>query len=686
MPFRIYRADTQQTVFNGTALDNGGTATCVVNNVPAAGSSAVYTIYVNNGITEYASGTYTVTRSAPSLVAPVISSVTDNNAVAANVSATVNLSSSGSGGTLQYIQTTTNSAPAYNASGWQSGNTFSHPRGTTRYYWAQQVSGTNRAISSSVAKYEGYIAPDTSISAIANQSFTSAISSHTITIAGGGGLDYYQVRNDSTQEVHEERFGNGNITVTDPLDFGESRTYRIYTRRDPVYGGDNGYDDTGTTYTVTVSAPSSNTVNVSVFADAETSTISVLNGGSASSRIAMQPGDVLNITHTAVSNATSVTASGFDTSRWTVGSNLVIARNSSGSRTVKTGPTTGPENITVSATGYSNATIYIEILLSIDTTPDQFTFNSISNAVPSNDYSLGSFTVSGINTNTTCSTGGTAGTKIQVNGGPVTTSPQTVVNGDLVRVWGTAPSGYNSSTSATVTIGGVSHTATIATAVSPPAGTAIPLGITSGTISMDNLRKLFGPATVSGSGVTYGTAVMSNYYRGGTYVPNITSGTPNNANIPTSGQISLSNFYGSMTSLFFIDTPNTQSINLNTLGAGASESIVWRNGIEWDMGYGPDMVNLVEYSITHEVEDYDLYFGSLSELRLRMNATDYDLLSSQATVTNQWGIGYISLNITAAQNTEFIMVGKITLTARHRLYTAYSISTTFNYFVSVYSF
>jgi hypothetical protein len=399
----------------------------------------------------------------------------------------------------------------------------------------------------------------------------------------------------------------------------------------------------------------------------------------------MQPGDALTIQHSTISNSTSVTASGFDTLRWTVGTSLVISRNSSGTRTVKTGATTGAENITVSATGYSSGTIYLNILSSIDSTPDQFSFNSISNAIPSNEYSLGSFTITGINTTISCSPG-TAGTKIQVNNGPITTSSQNVVNNDLVRVWGIAPSTYNASSNHTVSAGGVSHTATITTQTSPPVGTAIPIGVSSGAISLDNIRRLYGPASASGSGVVYGTAALNNYYRGGTYVPNITSGTPNNSNIPTSGQISLSNFYNAMTSMYFINNPPSKSVNLNTLSTSQSDAMVWINGTDWTMGYGPDMVDLVEYSITHEIEFFDLFFGSLSELRFRANATDYNLLTSQADFTNAWGIGYMSLNITAAQGTEFLMNTKVTITARHRVYTGYTITTSFNYFVNVYSF
>ena len=88
------------------------------------------------------------TQSAPAITPPVISSVTHNDANSSSVTATVNLSSTGSNGTLQYAQTTSNTVPS---SGWQSGNTFSHPRGTTRYYWASQATNTSGAYSSSVS-------------------------------------------------------------------------------------------------------------------------------------------------------------------------------------------------------------------------------------------------------------------------------------------------------------------------------------------------------------------------------------------------------------------------------------------------------------------------------------------------------------------------------------------------------
>lgn len=60
---------------------------------------------------------------------------------------------------------------------------------------------------------------------------------------------------------------------------------------------------------------------------------------------------------------------------------------------------------------------------------------------------------------------------------------------------------------------------------------------TSGQISINDLRNEFGD--------TPGSDSLSEYYRGGAYVPN----TSQNSSIPTGGQISLSNFYGTAAAL-----------------------------------------------------------------------------------------------------------------------------------------
>lgn len=117
----------------GTSNDFTITAPTVTGNYSV---SVIQSVKVNNSQVIYSgivSGT--VSSSGGGVTAPTISNVTHNNAAASTVTATVNLSNTGTGGTLQYAQTTSNSAPS---SGWQSSSSFSHTRGTTRYYWARR--------------------------------------------------------------------------------------------------------------------------------------------------------------------------------------------------------------------------------------------------------------------------------------------------------------------------------------------------------------------------------------------------------------------------------------------------------------------------------------------------------------------------------------------------------------------
>lgn len=256
--YRIVRTTgTATVVYSGTGVNGlanpSGTVTPTVNDVPPQGSSYTYRVDVYNGSVFLNGPSYTVTRAAAPLpTAPVISSVTDNNAAAASVTATVNLSSTGSNGTLYYIQTTTTSTPAINDAGWQTGNTFSHPRGTTRYYWAQRSNGTNRAISASVSKTVGYLSPDNSIADIASQTLAFGSTSFSITIANGGSTTVYQVRDDIT--THESRTGNGTITVTDAPAAGGTKDYTIFAKLPTANGGNNTYTGTGEFFSITVAA------------------------------------------------------------------------------------------------------------------------------------------------------------------------------------------------------------------------------------------------------------------------------------------------------------------------------------------------------------------------------------------------------------------------------------------------
>lgn len=148
---------------------NGAFDTLKIGGVSFARTAATYSYNSNNnrttwtwssissspfGTTAGADKQVTWETAGATVTAPVISGVSNNNAAAATVTATISLSSSGSGGTLQYAQTTSNSAPS---SGWSAAPAFSHPRGATRYYWARRDTNT---VTSSVSHSVGYLTGD----------------------------------------------------------------------------------------------------------------------------------------------------------------------------------------------------------------------------------------------------------------------------------------------------------------------------------------------------------------------------------------------------------------------------------------------------------------------------------------------------------------------------------------------
>jgi hypothetical protein len=222
------------------------------------------------------------------IVAPTISSVTNNNASATSVTATVNLSSNGSGGTLKYAQTTSNSVPA---SGWQTGNTFSHPRGTTRYYWASQDEDTSGAFDDSGAISVGYIAPDTAVSP-SSPTISNTATSASITITGVTSGETYQLRNQAgTVQYQSGTASSTSITITQTGGLpsaGSSLTYQVFSLRPTSIGGDGAYDATGDTYTITRQAA---VPTYSINAPAS------INEGSAGT---------INVTTTNVSNGTTL--------------------------------------------------------------------------------------------------------------------------------------------------------------------------------------------------------------------------------------------------------------------------------------------------------------------------------------------------------------------------------------------
>lgn len=181
------------------------------------------------------------TVSSASVTAPTASSVTFDNPASADTTATVNLSATGSGGTLEYACEADDTTP----DNWQSGSTFTIARGSsgTVYARARRSSTTN---SNTVnASRPGFLTGDTAVSATSSTIAVGATSAST-TLSNATAGETYAVRVNNGSSNLATRTGNGAISFTSSLpSSGNTSTYEIFVRRPTSTGGD------GTTYTAT---------------------------------------------------------------------------------------------------------------------------------------------------------------------------------------------------------------------------------------------------------------------------------------------------------------------------------------------------------------------------------------------------------------------------------------------------
>ena len=116
----------------------------------------------------------------------------------------------------------------------------------------------------------------------------------------------------------------------------------------------------------------------------------------------------------------------------------------------------------------------------------------------------------------------------------------------------------------------------------------------SGVITLNDLKTEFGGPT---------SPSLSDYYRGGTYVPNISA----NSAVPTSGAISLSNFYGASNQLVNITNRSISSIGVNV---GTRAGIELRNnGIAYNYRTNAGTYTTIagEWMLAGAASDYEVY-------------------------------------------------------------------------------
>jgi len=185
-----------------------------------------------------------------SIVAPTISSVTTDNPTSPNVTATVNLSSNGSGGTLEYARGTHPTTPP--STGWQTSNQFTHARGDAWYYFASQ-DRNNSGFSSGRSLSVGYIAPDLTTVTPTPTAETLSSTNPLATVTVGSLSSYEEVAiriNNGTTNLATAT-GNGQTLSwgTSLPSQGATVTYEVFLRVPTANGGDGVWVATNTTFT-----------------------------------------------------------------------------------------------------------------------------------------------------------------------------------------------------------------------------------------------------------------------------------------------------------------------------------------------------------------------------------------------------------------------------------------------------
>ena len=184
----------------------------------------------------------------------------------------------------------------------------------------------------------------------------------------------------------------------------------------------------------------------------------------------------------------------------------------------------------------------------------------------------------------------------------------------------------------------------------------IPFGHASGAIPLSDIRDFFGGNTIAG--VWTPPSDMGSFYKGGSYVPNISQ----NSAIATSGALSLGSFRSAYTSLEFQSVAGNKSGMKLTNGVGNHTlTLAWYSfnysgsGADWVLGYGDGMNFATEY-----------YFTRTENTGSGLT-TGASLTSTTPTAWTAAGASFVGFGITATvpRYTEAFMNGNINMYVRH---------------------
>jgi len=378
---------------------------------------------------------------------------------------------------------------------------------------------------------------------------------------------------------------------------------------------------------------------------------------SPSARVTFVRGDIIRISNDSFSSV-SVSVGSFDSQRYGSGTlNMTIAAGAAIQRGIISTATLGDTALTVSGGGQSR-TILLSIVASLDSTPASFSLGGPQTGLnPNVEVFLPNITITGINTSVTAT--GTNLLLRRSNGGGWTTN-LTVVEGTVLLVKATSPANYNQTVRSTLTVGGTTAFVDLSTKLSAETGGTffpfpVPLG--SAPISLSQIISFYAGTTPRNLNAFRKTNLA------GSLIPNITQ----NANIAgATGNISLSQFRGSGTTLFFAQAPISKNESAITTGGAQSRTLTWIAGTDFQLGFGPRMSTNVNYRYVVTQDSG----GGLS--------TGISIFPANHATYSQ-NNNTFSVQASAAFNQERIFQGSVTVFAQSRFDASIIASSTFSY-------
>ncbi|HEY6922165.1 MAG TPA: hypothetical protein VI653_01760 [Steroidobacteraceae bacterium] len=317
--------------------------------------------------------------------------------------------------------------------------------------------------------------------------------------AGGGTCDASGTGNINTTHVTLPANGSVTYTITGTLDPATTCGSTVANRASAQFGSSTSFLDPDETNN-SAAVNSTVTCNTTLVANPASLTYAPQQVGVASTSQSVTLTEGMNGTATITSIAVTGDYSQTNNCPTTLATaqtctiNVVFTPTASGTRT---GALTIQSNLVASPTVTSVVTLSGT---GINSVPSPFSFTPLVNVAPSSVQVSNTITVASTDVPAPISV--SAGGQYSINGGAFTSVPGVISPGAQVQVQLTAATGYSTSDSAVLTIGGVSSTFTVTTGAEPvlQGGFTPATGVVPGSIQTSNVITVTGttiPAPIS---------------------------------------------------------------------------------------------------------------------------------------------------------------------------------------------